>query len=98
MLAGLGHRTTAEYLVEACEMAIAHGLLPHTNAGVLSFDEMAMLRPVNASLGLMLENISPRLSLKGMPHFSAPDKNPDVRLQMLREAGELSIAFTTGIL
>ena len=97
-LAGLGHRTTAEYLSQACQMAITRGLLPHTNAGVLSYDEMALLKPVNASLGLMLENISPRFSLKGMPHFPAPDKNPSVRLQMLREAGELSIAFTTGIL
>src|SRR5262245_29931782 len=79
-------------------MAIGHGFLPHTNAGVLSRDEMKMLRPLNASLGLMLENVSPRLSQKGMPHFSAPDKLPDLRLRMIREAGELSIAFTTGIL
>src|SRR6266487_3757320 len=98
MLAGFGHRTTAEYLSRACEMAIARGLLPHTNAGVLSYNEMTLLKPVNGSLGLMLENVSPRLSLKGMPHFSAPDKNPALRLRMLREAGELSIAFTTGIL
>src|SRR3989440_592594 len=97
-LAQFGHRTTAEYVARACEMAMAHGFLPHTNAGVLTYDEMKMLRPVNASLGLMLENVSPRLSMKGMPHFSAPDKHPDVRLRMLREAGELSIAFTTGIL
>jgi 7,8-didemethyl-8-hydroxy-5-deazariboflavin synthase CofG subunit len=97
-LAELGHRTTAEYVSRACEMAIAHGFLPHTNAGILSFDEMKMLKPVNASLGLMLENVSPRLSQKGMPHFSAPDKHPAVRLRMLREAGELGIAFTTGIL
>src|SRR5207248_4641946 len=97
-LARLGHRTTVEYVVEACETAITFGLLPHTNAGVLSYDEMKLLKPVNASLGLMLENVSPRLSERGMPHFSAPDKNPSVRLQMIREAGELSIAFTTGIL
>ena len=97
-LAQFGHRTTAEYVARACAMAMAQGFLPHTNAGVLTFDEMQLLRPVNASLGLMLENVSPRLSLKGMPHFSAPDKHPDVRLRMLREAGELSIAFTTGIL
>lgn len=97
-LAQFGHRTTAEYVAQACEMAINHGLLPHTNAGILSFDEMKMLKPVNASLGLMLENVSPRLSEKGMPHFSAPDKDPAVRLRMLREAGELGIAFTTGIL
>src|SRR5437867_2679391 len=79
-------------------MAIDHGFLPHTNAGVLSRDEMEMLKPVNVSLGLMLENVSPRLSDRGMPHFSAPDKHPSVRLRMIREAGELSIAFTTGIL
>jgi 7,8-didemethyl-8-hydroxy-5-deazariboflavin synthase CofG subunit len=97
-LTQLGHRTTADYVGRACEMAIERGFLPHTNAGVLSRDEMKMLKPVNASLGLMLENVSPRLSSKGMPHFSAPDKHPSVRLRMIREAGELSIAFTTGIL
>jgi FO synthase len=79
-------------------MAIAQGFLPHTNAGVLSREEMTRLKPLNASLGLMLENVSLRLSDRGMPHFSAPDKHPDVRLRMIREAGELSIAFTTGIL
>src|SRR2546427_9753219 len=98
MLAVFGHRTTAEYVARACQMAIEHGFLPHTNAGVLSRHEMKLLKPVNASLGLMLENVSPRLSQKGMPHFSAPDKHPSVRLRMIREAGELSIAFTTGIL
>ena len=97
-LAGFGHSTTAEYVSQACEMAAERGFLPHTNAGVLSYEEMELLKPVNASLGLMLETVSPRLSMKGMPHFSAPDKHPEVRLRMLREAGELSIAFTTGIL
>ena len=97
-LAQLGHRTTAEYVARACKMAMERGFLPHTNAGVLSRDEMKLLQPVNASLGLMLENVSPRLSQKGMPHFSAPDKHPSVRLRMIRQAGELSIAFTTGIL
>ena len=94
----LGHRSTAEYVARACGMAIDRGFLPHTNAGVLSRDEMEMLKPLNVSLGLMLENVSPRLSQRGMPHFSAPDKHPSVRLRMIREAGELSIAFTTGIL
>jgi 7,8-didemethyl-8-hydroxy-5-deazariboflavin synthase CofG subunit len=98
ILNGFGHRTTAEYVHRACEIALEFGLLPHTNAGVLTREEMKLLKPVNASLGLMLENISPRLSMKGMPHFSAPDKDPKVRLKMLREAGELSIPFTTGIL
>jgi FO synthase len=97
-LAQFGHQTTVQYVAQACEMAIGRGFLPHTNAGILSRDEMELLRPVNASLGLMLENVSPRLSQKGMPHFSAPDKHPSVRLRMIREAGELSIAFTTGIL
>jgi FO synthase len=59
---------------------------------------MKRLKPLNVSLGLMLENISLRLSQKGMAHFSAPDKHPEIRLRMLREAGQLSIAFTTGIL
>jgi len=97
-LAGFGHRTTTEYVYRACEIALEFGFLPHTNAGVLTRDEMKLLKPVNASLGLMLENISPRLSLRGMAHFSAPDKDPHVRMKMLREAGELSIPFTTGIL
>src|SRR5215510_4975139 len=98
LLAEYGHRTTAEYVARACESAIECGFLPHTNAGVLTRGEMQLLRPVNASLGLMLENVSARLSQKGMPHFSAPDKHPSVRLQMIRQAGELSIPFTTGIL
>jgi FO synthase len=98
ILSGFGHLTTVEYVAQACKAALRYGFLPHTNAGVLSRDEMRVLRPLNASLGLMLENVSPRLSLRGMPHFSAPDKHPGVRLQMMREAGEQSIAFTTGIL
>ncbi len=97
-LAGFGASTTVDYVARACEMAIDQGFLPHTNAGILTLEEMARLKPLNASLGLMLENISPRMMLKGMPHFSAPDKDPAVRLRMIRQAGQLSIAFTTGIL
>lgn len=97
-LAGLGHRTTVEYVRRACEMALERGLLPHTNMGVLTRDEMARLKDVNASLGLMLENVSERLRGPGMPHRRAPDKAPAVRLRMIREAGELRIPFTTGIL
>src|SRR6266705_613203 len=93
-----GYRTTAEYVARACEMAIEDGFLPHTNAGVLSRDEMQLLKPLNVSLGLMLENVSPRLTERGMPHFSAPDKHPSVRLRMIREAGERAIAVTTGML
>src|SRR5437867_7449307 len=97
-LSDFGYRTTVDYVYRACEMALQQGILPHTNAGVLRPDEMRMLKRVNASLGLMLENVSPRLRLKGMAHFSAPDKEPSVRISMLREAGEFAIPFTTGIL
>ena len=97
-LAGFGHKTTTEYIYRACEIALSHGILPHTNAGVMNYDEMKWLKEVNVSLGLMLENISPRLRQRGMAHFSAPDKDPALRVRMLREAGELEIPFTTGIL
>ncbi len=93
-----GFASTADYLVEGCRIAFEGGLLPHTNAGILSVEEMARLRPWNASMGLMLENVSPRLRARGMPHFYAPDKDPAVRLRMHREAGELRIPFTTGML
>src|SRR3989442_12111716 len=97
-LAGLGHRTTAAYVYHACGIALDCGLLPHTNAGLLSRDEMARLKEVNVSLGLMLENVSPRLRARGQVHQWAPDKEPALRLRMLREAGERRIPFTTGLL
>ncbi len=97
-LAGFGHRSTVDYLAWAAEQALALDLLPHTNAGILTRDEMARLRPLNVSMGLMLENISPRLTQKGMPHHRARDKRPEVRVRMTREAGELKIPFTSGIL
>lgn len=90
--------STAAYVALASRIAVAEGLLPHTNAGLLSRREMAMLRPLNASMGLMLENISPRLRDHGMPHQHAPDKDPVRRMKMIREAGELRIPFTSGIL
>ena len=98
LLAELGHRTTAEYVHRACEIALGCGLLPHTNAGLLTREEMARLKAVNVSLGLMLENVSPRLRGRGEVHQWAPDKEPARRLRMLREAGELRIPFTTGLL
>jgi FO synthase len=94
----IGHRSTVGYVREACEMALCAGLLPHTNAGVLTTEEMRLLRPVNVSLGLMLENVSPRLRARGMVHHHAPDKEPARRLAMIAEAGRLKIPFTTGIL
>ncbi len=97
-LAALGHDSTVDYLHWAGQRALERGLLPHTNAGVLTRDDMERLRPVNVSLGVMLENISSRLCDKGMPHHRAPDKRPHVRMRMMEEAGELAIPFTTGVL
>jgi FO synthase len=97
-LASFGYQSTVEYLLRAGEQALRYGLLPHTNAGVLTAADMERLRPVNVSLGLMLENISPRLCEPGMPHHRAPDKRPARRLRMLEEAGQLKVPFTTGLL
>lgn len=94
----VGADTTADYVHQACERALQAGLLPHTNAGLLTREEMARLQPVNVSLGLMLENISPRLRQKGEAHAAAPDKEPALRIAMLEQAGELRIPFTTGLL
>ncbi|MGA6972163.1 MAG: 7,8-didemethyl-8-hydroxy-5-deazariboflavin synthase CofG [Candidatus Binatus sp.] len=97
-LATLGVRTTIEYVGRACEIALAEGLLPHTNAGLMTPDEMRALRPLNASMGLMLESISPRLRARGGVHQAAPDKDPALRIKMIDDAGALRIPFTTGIL
>jgi FO synthase len=97
-LAGVGYRSTAEYLVQGCRVSFEGGMLPHTNAGILTQEEMAALRHWNASMGLMLESVSPRLRGKGMAHQYAPDKDPAVRLRMHAEAGELKVPFTTGML
>lgn len=94
----LGHRSTIGYVGQACEIALEEGLLPHTNAGLMNRAEMAALKPLNVSMGLMLESISPRLRQKGAAHYYAPDKDPTRRLEMIRHAGELRIPFTTGIL
>jgi FO synthase len=98
LLGVLGFESTIDYVYRACEIALAEGLWPHTNAGVMTADELAQLRPVNASMGLMLENVSPRLRARGGAHYAAPDKDPAVRLRTLTDAGELRIPFTTGIL
>lgn len=97
-LASWGHGSTVDYLYWVGELALSCGLLPHTNAGILSTEDMARLKQVNVSLGLMLENVSPRLCEKGMPHHRAPDKRPERRLAMTRAAGELRIPFTSGLL
>ena len=97
-LAALGQRTTVDYVVACCEVALDAGLLPHTNAGLLTRDEMRRLKPFNVSLGLMLESTSERLRRRGGAHHHAPDKDPLRRLAMIRDAGALEIPFTTGIL
>jgi FO synthase len=97
-LGARGLRSTAEYLIQACEVGFSEGMLPHSNAGILRAEEMQALKRSNASLGLMLESTSPRLRRKGMPHYYCPDKDPAVRLRMHEEAGELCIPFTSGIL
>ncbi len=97
-LAERGLTRTSEYLGQACQLAFGAGMLPHTNAGILSADEMRELRRWNASLGLMLESTSQRLRRRGGAHYYAPDKEPAARLRMHEEAGELRIPFTSGIL
>jgi 7,8-didemethyl-8-hydroxy-5-deazariboflavin synthase CofG subunit len=97
-LAVLGHESTIEYVAACCALALDEGMLPHTNAGLLSRDEMQRLKPLNVSLGLMLESVSPRLRQRGGAHQQAPDKEPALRLAMIRDAGTLRIPFTTGIL
>lgn len=98
LLRTFGHDRTTDYLVWIAERALERGLLPHTNAGVLDRGDLVRLRDVNVSLGLMLENVSERLCEKGMPHHKAPDKRPHKRIGMTREAGELRIPFTSGLL
>ncbi|HEY3070458.1 MAG TPA: 7,8-didemethyl-8-hydroxy-5-deazariboflavin synthase CofG, partial [Gaiellaceae bacterium] len=98
-LAELGCETTLEYLARMCELVLAEtGLLPHVNPGVLTRVDLELLRPVSASMGLMLETTSDRLSAKGGPHYGSPDKLPARRLETIQLAGELAIPFTTGIL
>ena len=75
------------------------GLLPHLNPGVMSWEELNRLKPVSPSMGMMLETTSRRLfETKGEAHFGSPDKDPEVRLRVLEDAGRLSIPFTTGLL
>jgi FO synthase len=98
-LAALGYATTIDYLHAMCKRVLRETtLLPHVNPGVMTRDEMARLREVSASQGLMLESTSERLCEKGGPHFGSPDKHPAARLETLRLAGELKIPFTTGLL
>jgi 7,8-didemethyl-8-hydroxy-5-deazariboflavin synthase len=83
-------------IYDLCSLALQMGFLPHTNAGILSYAEMAQLKTVNVSMGLMLEQLTP--NLLQTVHRYAPSKLPEVRLQQLDWAGELKIPFTTGLL
>ncbi len=98
-LASRGYSSTLDYLRAVSIRVIEEtGLLPHLNPGVMSWEDMARLKHVSASMGMMLETSSDRLSAKGGPHFGSPDKVPAVRLRTIEDAGRLSIPFTTGIL
>ncbi len=94
-----GHRTTLGYLRAMCALTLAESsLLPHANPGVMGERDLAALREVNVSMGIMLENVADRLLARGMAHDNAPDKVPARRLRTIALAGKLGIPFTTGIL
>ena len=95
----LGHKTTISYLRDMCALVLKEtSLLPHVNPGVMTADEIASLREVSASQGLMLESTSTRLCEPGGVHYGSPDKHPAARLETLRLSGELAVPLTTGIL
>ena len=94
-----GYETTLEYLrAVAIQVIEETGLLPHLNPGVMSWTELATLKPVAPSMGMMLESTSRRLLAKGEAHWNSPDKDPEARLRTLDDAGKLSIPFTSGLL
>ncbi|MCP4319624.1 MAG: 5-amino-6-(D-ribitylamino)uracil--L-tyrosine 4-hydroxyphenyl transferase CofH [Hyphomicrobiales bacterium] len=94
-----GYGSTIEYLHAMAELVFAEtGLLPHLNPGVMDADEIAALRKVSVSMGIMLENVSPRLTERGGCHHGSPDKDPAVRLATIEEAGRQKVPFTSGIL
>ena len=95
----MGYASTLAYLRDAAQRVYQEtGLLPHLNPGTMNADEIAMLRPVAPSMGIMLESSSPRLTEKGMPHYGSPDKNPQLRLATIEMAGQAKIPLTSGIL
>src|ERR1700691_5952184 len=95
----LGFKRTLEYLAAMSELVVEKtGLLPHSNPGLMGADDLRRLRETNVSVGLMLESASPRLLQPGGAHWRAPDKVPVLRIRTIESAGQLSMAFTTGIL
>lgn len=98
-LTAMGHETTLSYLHEAAGRVLAEtGLLPHLNPGLLDDTDYRLLRPVAASMGLMLETMADRLGERGGPHYGSPDKIPARRLAAIQAAGQAGVPFTTGLL
>ncbi len=98
-LAGLGYATTIDYLAAMCALVLREtGLLPHANPGLLDAEQIAALRKVTVSQGIMLESSAQRLCRRGGPHFGSPDKDPARRLETILLAGEQKVPFTSGIL
>ncbi|MEX0757063.1 MAG: 7,8-didemethyl-8-hydroxy-5-deazariboflavin synthase CofG, partial [Acidimicrobiia bacterium] len=92
-------QSTLQYVEAMSRLVVEEtGLFPHANPGVMSRDEIQMLRPTNVSMGMMLENISPRLAEPGMPHYGSPDKEPQARVDTIEAAGAEHVPFTSGIL
>jgi len=98
-LRAMGFETTVKYLAHVAGRVLDEtGMIPHANPGVLDRDEMAALRRVSGSMGLMLEQASPRLLGRGEAHWASPDKRPEARVATIALAGELRVPFTTGLL
>jgi FO synthase len=94
-----GESSTLSYVATMSRAVLEEtGLFPHANPGLMSEDDIRVLRPSNPSMGLMLENVSPRLMEPGMPHHDCPDKDPALRLATIDNAGRQRVPFTTGIL
>lgn len=98
-LGALGYSSMIDYLAAMCALVLEEtSLLPHVNAGTLTDDEIEKLKPVSASMGMMLETVSNRLMQPGQPHHQCPDKTPKARLRTLETAGRNKVPFTTGLL
>ncbi len=98
-LNSFGHSTLVNYLASMCQLVIKEtNLLPHTNIGTLNKNEIETLKPVTASMGMMLETTSEKILKKGGAHYKCPDKVPSIRIRTIKTAGELRVPFTTGIL
>lgn len=94
-----GYASTIDYVRAMCDLVVREtGLLPHVNPGAMSVEDIASLRPVSVSMGMMLEGTSVALTGKGGAHRGSPDKYPAVRLRTIEAAGTLHVPFTTGIL